>query len=114
MAQLAKIVLGIPFEETTFARRGFRGRDGAARQRLERAGRVFVTGYHAALEVGQPERLAPALSKVDCEFRGFAFEGAAMGLTLLDQLSLSRRDRVRAFLEGPGAPHVYMIHVGCG
>lgn len=104
----------IPLEETTFARRGFRGRDGAARQRLERAGRVFVTGYHAALEVGQPERLAPALSKVDREFRGFAFEGAAMGLTLLDQLSLSRRDRVRAFLEGPGAPHVYMIHVGCG
>ncbi len=114
MASLARTLFSISSEETTFGRRGFQGHDAGVRQRLERVGSVFVLGYHAALEIEQPEHLALRLDTVDREFRGFAFEGAAMGLTLLDRISLRRRDRVRALLEGVGAPHAYMIHVGCG
>jgi hypothetical protein len=113
MTRPLKTALGISLEETTFARRRFRGNNDEAQQRLEQAGGVFLLGYHAALD-DHPETLPLRLNAVDSEFRGFAFEGAAMGLTLLDQLSLRRRNRLRTFLHGPGAPHVYMIYVGAG
>ena len=111
---LRKVAFGISLEEATFARRGFRVSEARAQQRLEQIGNVFLQGYHAALEEDGPEALALRLRAVDAELRGFAFEGAAMGLTLLDHLSLSNGKRLQAFLNGPGAAHVYMVHVGAG
>src|SRR5262249_43750809 len=46
--------------------------------------------------------------------RGFAFEGAAMASALLDLLALGRGRRLEGLLRGPGAAHVYMVHVGAG
>ncbi len=37
-----------------------------------------------------------------------------MGLALLDALVPGRGRRFQAFVEGPGAAHVYMVHVGAG
>jgi enediyne biosynthesis protein E3 len=111
---LPRRVLGISPEEATFARRGFRQGDERARERLERVGRTFLAGYHAALEEGSLRALDQRLSTIAAEDRGFAFEGAAMGLTLLDHLVPWSRGRLRAFLEGPGAAHAYMVHVGAG
>ena len=37
-----------------------------------------------------------------------------MGLALLDGLTPWRSSRVRRFLEGAGAAHAYMVHVGVG
>src|SRR5579872_1693541 len=114
MGRLRRSLLGISVQETTFARRGFRGGDAGARERLEAIGRVFLRGYHAALEDDRLEPLALRLNGVEAEMRGFAFEGAAMGLALLDTLTPWRRSRFARFLAGPGAPHVYMAHVGAG
>lgn len=111
---LRKVAFGISLEEVTFARRGFRVSDAKAQQRLEQIGNVFLQGYHAGLEEDAPEALALRLRAVDAELRGFAFEGAAMGLTLLDHLSLWKGKRLPSFLNGPGAAHVYMAHVGVG
>lgn len=111
---LRKLILGIPLTETTFARRGFRESEASARQRLEQIGRTFLQGYHAALLDDNPKMLAGRLMMVEAELRGFAFEGAAMGLALLDYLTPWRRNRLRAFLSGPGAAHIYMVHVGAG
>jgi hypothetical protein len=127
--QLSRLVFGISPEEASFARRGFQGGDVRQRERLEHIGRVFLHGYHSALEAREPEALArrlntveavpwaggiPANPRVELEDRGFAFEGAAMGLTLLDQLTPWKRGRLQAFLDGPGRAHVYMVHVGSG
>lgn len=114
MRRLRKLIFGISLEEASFARRGFRAGDAGARQRLEQIGRTFLHGYHAALEENEPERLAQRLNAVELEWRGFAFEGAAMGLSLLDHLTPWRRSRLRAFLNGPGSTHAYMVHVGVG
>lgn len=84
------------------------------RERLEQIGRAFTQGYHAALEDDKFEALVPKLDGVDLEFRGFAFEGAAMALALLDYITPWRRNRVQSFLNGPGDAHAYMIHVGVG
>ncbi|MBV8678797.1 MAG: DUF1702 family protein, partial [Planctomycetaceae bacterium] len=111
---LYKRVFSISPQETTFARRGFREIEPEVRQRLEGIGEIFLHGYHAALEGGECGALVLRLNAVEAEFRGFAFEGAAMGLALLDYLMPWRRDRLSAFLEGPGAAHVYMVHVGVG
>ncbi len=111
---LRRLVFGISPEETTFARRGFRETDPEVQRHLEQVGRTFVQGYHAALEVTEPEALGLRLEEVECPWRGFAYEGAAMGLALLDFLSPLKRDRWAAFLAGPGAAHTYMLHVGFG
>jgi hypothetical protein len=111
---LRTLVFGISEEETTFSRRGFSAASPEVRERLERVGRTFVAGYHAALRTGDPASIAPPLEAVDLEVRGFAFEGAAMAFAILDLLAPFRHDRVRRFLDGAGAPHVYMIHVGAG
>jgi enediyne biosynthesis protein E3 len=115
MSRLHRIAFGISNEEATFVRRGFRRTNAHARDRLELAGRTFLLGYHEALDdAGPSENLVRELNRVKPEFRGFAFEGAAMGLTLVDQLSLQHRGRLREFLNGAGAPHSYMVHVGSG
>lgn len=107
-------LFGIAAEETTYARRGFRGGEGGVRERVERVGRTFVGAYHAAVEDCRPEVLVPRLHEVEEEFRGFAFEGAAMGLYLLDCLTPWNRTRFRSFVTGPGEPHAYLAYVGAG
>lgn len=114
-SSLRRALLGISPEETTFARRRFRGESAAVRERLEEVGRCFVTGYNAALEDDRPLPLAARLdAAVEPELQGFAFEGAGMALALLDALLPGRRDRLARFLAGPGDAHAYIVHVGAG
>ncbi len=114
LGQLRKRVFGISLEETTVARRGFAVSNDEVREHLEKIGRIFVQGYHAALLDPKPTALATRLAEIEIEFQGFAYEGAAMGLTLLDILSPWRQHHLWDFLDGPGAPHAYMIQVGVG
>ena len=51
---------------------------------------------------------------LNAELRGFAFEGAAMGLALLDCFTPWRKDRWPTFTERLAEPHIYMMHVGLG
>jgi hypothetical protein len=110
-------LLSISTEETSFAKRGFHCADSRTRHHLEEIGAAFLTGYHAALGEGEPAGLATRLAGADAALAGFAYEGAAMALALLDGLTPwrpGRRSRIRAFLDGCGSPHVYMVHVGVG
>jgi enediyne biosynthesis protein E3 len=111
---LFRAVLGIPEEETSFARRGFAACDPEVQRHLERIGRSFVTGYHAALRDRRPQAIAAEMRRLNAECSGFGFEGAAMALTMLDELVPWRRNRLATLLRGAGAAHVYMVHVGAG
>jgi hypothetical protein len=113
LGQARRRVFGLPPEEATFARRGFVADDGEARRRLEHIGRTFLLGYHAALEESAQGALARRLGETASEYRGFAFEGAAMGLALLDCLT-PWRQRWQTFTERFARPHIYMMHVGLG
>jgi hypothetical protein len=112
--RLRKIIFGISPKEASFRRRGFRARDERARVRLEVIGATFLRGYHAALEVEGDDALTRRLNEVESELRGFAFEGAAMGLALFDFMKPWGRGRLKPFVEGAGAAHVYMLYVGAG
>ncbi len=113
-ATVREFVFGIPQRETTFARRGFRASQDTARKRLEHIGEVFLYGYHAALSQQDPEALNVLLGFVERGSCGFAFEGAAMGLSLLDCVLPWKKGRLNRFLRGPGQAHAYMVHAGAG
>jgi hypothetical protein len=113
LGAIAKWLFGISPRETAFARRGFRG-SGGARDHLERIGPAFVAGYHAALENDDFNVLVLRLNRSALELSGFAYEGADMGLAVRDLLLPWNRNRVQRFLQGPGARHAYMVHVGVG
>ena len=114
LGQARRRFLGLSPAEASFARRGFIAGEDEARRRLEQIGIIFLSGYHAALEETGFAALAYRLTIVEAELRGFAFEGAAMGLALLDCFTPWRKDRWRTFTEHEAKPHIYMMHVGLG
>jgi hypothetical protein len=113
-ARLRLRLLGIGPLEASFERRGFRPAAPAAQARLEEAGRTFIRGYRAALTDDAQPALERSLQMIDLELRGFAYEGAAMALALLDRVAPWRRHRLDRFIAGPARDHTYMAHVGAG
>lgn len=107
-------MFGLNLIEATFAKRGFVSNSKSSQEQLERVGRTFVEGYNTAVEASYPSDLPQRLEHVPLAYRGFAYEGAAMGLAMLDEIFRWRTDRAKQFLEGPGSAHAYMVQVGMG
>jgi len=114
MGRLFQYAVGLSDQEATFSRRGFHNGDPVLRSRLESAGRTFISGYNAALSVSKIAALERRLEHIEEELRGFAFEGAATALAILDHLTPWNRTRLRSFIAGPAAIHIYMVHIGAG
>jgi len=68
-------------DEVTFARRGFSATQPATQQ-LEQTGSIFLRGMGLALESNRPSEFTSVLDDIDRQFRGFAYEGAAMGVAI--------------------------------
>lgn len=113
MIPILNKLLSINGSEVTFARRGFSSAKPEVQARLEHVGTIFLVGYHAALQERELEALSGRLEQVVPEFRGFAYEGAAMALALLDAIAPGS-NRLAEFMAGPGKTHIYMLHVGAG
>lgn len=107
-----RTLLAIPDRDVTFETRGFQAAPKGQRARLENIGRTFVTGYHNALDY-RDAKLEERLAQVDLDDRGFAFEGAAMALAILDAINPFRK-RLDSWMAGPARPHEYMTLVGAG
>jgi hypothetical protein len=114
MSSILGSLLSIRPEEVNLLRRGFHIPRESVRDRLEHIGETFLQGYHAALADGPLDTLAIQLDMIGAEFRGFGYEGAAMALDLLDQITPWRETRISRFLAGPAEPHPYMTIVGIG
>jgi hypothetical protein len=100
--------------ETELSVRGFHVKDEQSRELLETVGRVFLRGYAFAAEASYPAQAEDRLEEIPERFRGFAYEGAAMGFAVRDGLPLGRHDLVATFLKGRARDHVYMVYVGVG
>lgn len=108
-------LFAISSEETRPERRGFAVTDPALAERLARVGATFLLGYHTAMEETTPEPLGRRLdAAVGVGWRGFAYEGAAFALAILDFLTPWSGSRFDRFVAGPGARHVYLAYVGQG
>ncbi len=115
LGHIRKRLFGIELDETSCEKRGFSISNPVIKQRLETIGQTFVFGYHSALHHNDTERISEELNQqIDKELQGFAFEGAAMGLMLLDILSMQGPRRFQKFINTTGNHHFYMLHVGAG
>lgn len=112
-ARLRLRIFGVEEEEVSMERRGFVPVDERAREQLETIALTFLRGYHDAIAIPDQQALAARLDETESEFRGFAHEGAAMGLTVLDAV-LPRSRKLRSFLRGPGLPYAWMAPIGFG
>ena len=84
LIKLRRRVFGRPAKSVNFQPRGCRGASPFMQNRLEGVGHAFLAGYHVAVECSSSAELDATLAAGDLDLRGFAFEGAAMGLALLE------------------------------
>lgn len=114
IARMRTRLFGIALAEARLDRRGFQVTSPEKQRRLELIGETFIRGYMAALIHGDPAAAADCCESVRLDLRGFAYEGASMGLALVDLFAGGRPKRFRAFIDGPAERHIYMAHVGAG
>ena len=114
MGWLARRIFDLAGDERAFLRSLEGVPEGPMRRRMEEIARSFSEGCHAALEEPRPGPLALRLARVEPELQGFAYEGAGLGLALLDATTPWRRRHLRDFIAGAGSPQTYMLHVGSG
>ncbi|MER7756993.1 DUF1702 family protein [Kitasatospora sp. NPDC097643] len=80
---------------------------------FEPVARTLVDSFYLTLDHPKERDLVPRLDDTPPELRGIAYEGAGMGLMLLDSL-FPYRKRLPAFLHGPGAPYRCLVYIGAG
>lgn len=111
---LRRRILTPSMTQTLLATRGFTEKSPAARERLETIGRIFLTGYGIAVEARDVPEIEAGLEAIEADVRGFAYEGAGMGVSMLDGLPGFGGGRFEGLLRGRGAAHSYMVNVGAG
>ena len=115
MGRLARRIFSLAGDERSFQRSLAGAPGGPMRRRMEAIARSFSEGCHAALEESRPGPLAARLERLpEPELQPFAYEGAGLGLALLDAMTPWRRHRLRDFIAGAGSPQTYMLHTGAG
>jgi hypothetical protein len=107
-------VLTPDVSDTRLDKRGFHAKNDGAKELLETVGRSFIKCFGFAAYAATPREAEQQLETVPGDFRGFAYEGATMALTIMDAMSPYPGRRVESFLAGQGARHVYMAHIGIG
>jgi enediyne biosynthesis protein E3 len=98
--------------QTLLSVRGFHVKDAQSRELLESVGGHFLQGYGYAAESARGRHAEVGLEGVPSRFRGFAYEGAAMGFAMVD--GFFGGHRLAQFLEGRAQDHLYMSYVGIG
>jgi hypothetical protein len=82
----------------------------------ERLSKVVFTVTECCELALLTRRRAALVAKLDAypeELRGFAYEGAGVGLAALDHLLPTTR-RVRRFVDGPAADYIFAVYLGAG
>ncbi len=82
-------------------------------QTFEPVARTLVDSFYATIDDCRHEAMTARLEAVDPELRGIAYEGAGMGLMLLDSL-FPYKKRLPAFIHGPGASYRCLVYIGAG
>ncbi|WP_329162444.1 DUF1702 family protein [Streptomyces anulatus] len=111
---LRRRILTPALSSTSLEVRGFRKKNPTAQELLETVGRSFLEGYGRIVEAPDSQAAEPRLEAIPREFRGFAYEGAAMACSIMDALPGSRGRRLSGLLAGRGGAHMYMAYVGIG
>lgn len=87
-------------------------RDTLIGRQLDQVPQAVVAGFEAALESPNLQTLTDRVELIRPEHVGFAYEGAAMALTITDVAFGTRR--LAALLEGPSRQHLFLAYIGVG
>jgi enediyne biosynthesis protein E3 len=74
---------------------------------------TVMQGFRATLEDDRFDVLVARINEVEEDWRGFAYEGVGLGLTVFDYF-LPWRKRLQAFVAGPGEAYIIPIYIGAG
>lgn len=84
-------------------------------RRVDGVGQIFMQGCREALKADTLDELAACLNATEVEVRGFAFEGAGMGLALFDHLAHEETERrLQCFATGLGEDYTSLLYIGAG
>lgn len=107
--KLLRPLFGVSQKEAT----NFGEGDSKAAFRLETVVSTVTKGCHVTLQSSNFVTLVDRMYEFEPELRGYAYEGAGIGLAALDCV-LPWKNRTKAFVDGPGSPYIYAIHIGAG
>ncbi|NNC95396.1 MAG: DUF1702 family protein [Chitinophagales bacterium] len=107
-------LFGVNKSQATFKKRKFTCDDKKLQDHLEQIGFYFLDGYHFALTSESHEELKLKLETIPDFYKGFSYEGAAMGLTIMEYVPFIGNGSFSKFLDGIGSVHNYMSFVGAG
>jgi enediyne biosynthesis protein E3 len=114
LSGLKRKLIGLSYEEASFERLGFPGRNTPCRKHLESVLHTFIDGFNWAVEAADTTELVQRLnSSKSPELVGFAYEGAGLYLGMLD-LMLPGASRLEKFTHSVAAVHNYIAMVGAG
>ena len=89
------------------------GADTEVRRRLKLSTSAFISAYNASLEADLTRFLFSELETYAPSFKGFAYEGAGMGMAMIDYTTPGNRSRLLEFTEM--APDYSMLaYIGAG
>lgn len=118
---LRKLVMVPDPSAAEFPNLGFALDDAPARDQLEHGALQLLLGLEFGIEQKGHAALVTRLEALQEEYRGFAYEGAAMALSLRDAMApLPGRKLTESFLagpgynDGPGSRHIFMAYLGVG
>ena len=114
VGRLRRRIMTPSADKTSADKRGFFVKDEATKELLANTPTYFRAGFGEAIETGDPVETGHRLNLVERPYRQFAYEGAAMGLAVLDAMSPRRHDRIARFLAGPAERYQHGVHVGLG
>ena len=110
-----------PSASVRFTTRGFATDDAPGRELLEYSAFQLLLGFEFGVEQKGQEDLVLRLESIQREYRGFAYEGAVMGLALRDAMAPAPGNALtESFMAGPefdsapGSKHVFMGYLGVG
>ncbi|MFL5910272.1 MAG: DUF1702 family protein [Gaiellaceae bacterium] len=111
--RIRTLVFRIDESRVTFESRGIEVSDPEASRRLESGAVYFARGFKGAMADTRADRIAARFDEMDPDFRGFAFEGSGMALSVLDALVPPRR-RLAELLDRYGDRWDSLIYIGVG
>lgn len=112
-AFLRRALFRIPPGEASVDKRGFQVRDPSIRTHIEAIGARFVESFNLAIVSASLDEMVRALDLAEPRYRGFGYEGAAMGLAVRDALGPGP-SLWQSFVRGPAAHQEYISVVGRG
>ncbi len=116
LASIKKLVFGFDLADVEVGKLGFSVSDQPeTAARIQQIIDCFIHSYNTALELSPDDKKMAALfSMLQSDLRGFAHEGAAMGIAMVDVLRPKSSRRFIAFTEDVGGCHSYMAYIGAG